>query len=265
LLHVPVRIVRGLSELPAAAPDEARVLRRIGAPPNVRLACQLRPVRNLSVVPLLPAGASAREGLPQPAHHGGQERDVTVLFADLRQFTRFAEGRLPYDVVFLLNRYFDAVGGAVERSGGVANQFTGDGVMALFGVQGEPADGCRAALAAAGEIVQRIDALTAELGDELPAPLRIGIGIHAGPAVVGQMGHGVARYLTAVGDTVHVASRLQDLTKEYDCQLVLSGSVAEGAGLDVGALPRHAVSVRNRAEPVVIYTVKDVRSLTSPR
>jgi adenylate cyclase len=260
-----VRIVRGLEELPAAAPEELRVLGRIGAPPNVRLACQLRPVRNLSVVPLLPAGASAREGFRQPVHHSGQEREVIVLFADLRQFTRFAEGRLPYDVVFLLNRYFDAVGGAVERSGGVANQFTGDGVMALFGVEGDPAHGCRAALAAAGEIVHRIDALTSELGEELPAPLRIGIGIHAGPAVVGQMGHGVARYLTAVGDTVHVASRLQDLTKEYDCQLVLSGSVAERAGLDVGALPQYAVSVRNRTEPVVIYVVKDVRSLTLPR
>jgi adenylate cyclase len=156
------------------------------------------------------------------------------------------------------------VGGAVERCGGVANQFTGDGVMALFGVEGDPAHGCRAALAAAGEIVRSLDALTSELGEELPAPLRIGIGIHAGPAVVGQMGHGVARYLTAVGDTVHVASRLQDLTKTYDCQLVLSQSVAERAGLDVGALPRHAVSVRNRAEPVVIYVVNDVRSLVTP-
>jgi adenylate cyclase len=260
-----VRIVRGLDELPAPAPDEQRVLRRIGAPPNVRLACQLRPARSLSVALLLPAGATARAGFPQPAHHAGQEREVTVLFADLRQFTRFAEGRLPYDVVFLLNRYFDTVGGAVERGGGVANQFTGDGVMALFGVEGDPAHGCRAALAAAGEIVRSLDALTSELGEELPAPLRIGIGIHAGPAVVGQMGRGVARYLTAVGDTVHVASRLQDLTKTYDCQLVLSQSVAERAGLDVGALPCHAVSVRNRTEPVVIYVVNDLRSLTLPR
>jgi len=231
----------------------------------VRLACQLRPTGDLSVALLLPAAASAREGFAQPGYHAGQEREVTVLFADLRQFTRFAEGRLPYDVVFLLNRYFDAVGGAVERSGGVANQFTGDGVMALFGVEGDPGQGCRAALAAAAEIARSIDALSEDLGEELPAPLRIGIGIHAGPAVVGQMGHGVARYLTAVGDTVHVASRLQDLTKEYDCQLVLSRSVAERAGLDVGALPRHAVSVRNRAEPVVIYVVKDVRILTTPR
>lgn len=186
-----------------------------------------------------------------------------MLFADLRQFTTLAERRLPYDVVFLLNRYFEAVGGAIERSGGVTNQFTGDGVMAIFGVETGPAAGCRAALTAAAEMARSVDALTEDLGDELPAPLRIGIGIHAGPAVVGYMGYGVARYLTAVGDTVHVASRLQDLTKEYDCQLVVSEAVARYAALEVAGRPRHELSVRNRAEPVVIYSLKEARAWKS--
>jgi adenylate cyclase len=147
----------------------------------------------------------------------------------------------------------------------VANQFTGDGVMALFGVETGLEPGCRSALAAAGEIALSVEGLTGELDEALEAPLRVGIGIHAGPAVVGQMGHGVARYLTAVGDTVHVASRLQDLTKEYDCQVVVSQPVAERAGLDVSALARHALGVRNRAEPVVIYVIKDGRSLATRR
>jgi adenylate cyclase len=256
-----VRILRGLEHLPPASPEEARVLHRVGAPPNVRLACQLRPARDVWVVPLLAASATAEDAGPRPAHHAGQEREVAVLFADLRQFTALAERKLPYDVVFLLNRYFETVGGAIERSGGFANQFTGDGVMALFGVDTEPDLGCRAALAGAREIALSVEALTRELGDELEAPLRVGMGIHAGPAVVGYMGHGVARYLTAVGDTVHVASRLQDLTKEYDCQLVISDAVADRAGLDVRARPRHELGVRNRATPVVTYVIKDARSL----
>ena len=256
-----VRIVRGLDRLPDAAPEEVRVLQRVGAPPNVRLACQLRPTRDVSIVPLLSPAASPREAVGRPSHHAGQERAIAVLFADLRQFTRLAEHKLPYDVVFVLNRYFDAVGGAIERCGGVANQFTGDGVMALFGVESGPAHGCRAALDAAAEIALSIDTLTRELGDELEAPLRIGIGIHTGPAVVGQMGYGVARYLTAVGDTVHVASRLQELTKQHDCQLVISQPVADHAGFDVVGLPRLTLSVRNRAEPVVTYMVKDARRL----
>jgi len=256
-----VRVVRGANDLPAPTPEELRVLQRVGAPPGVRLACQVRPTRDLAVVPLLPPTASARDALAEPAQRAGQESEVAVLFADVRQFTRVAERKLPYDVVFLLNRYFDAVGRAIERSGGVPNQFTGDGVMAIFGVDTPPEQGCRAALAAAAEMLRALDALSRELAEELGAPLRIGIGIHAGPAVVGHMGYGVARYLTAVGDTVHVASRLQDLTKDYNCELVISQSVADGAGLDVRAWPRHELTVRNRAEPVVIYVATDARNI----
>ena len=260
-----VRVVGGASDLPAPSPEEARVLQRVGAPPGVRLACQLRPTRDLAVVPVLPPTASARDVLAESGHRAGQESEVTVLFADVRQFTRVAEQKLPYDVVFLLNRYFDAVGRAIERSGGIPNQFTGDGVMAIFGVDAPPEQGCRAALAAAAEMLRAIDALSRELAEELGTPLRIGIGIHAGPAVVGHMGYGVARYLTAVGDTVHVASRLQDLTKTYNCELVISQTVADAGGLDVRAWPRHELTVRNRAEPVVIYVVTDARDVKVER
>lgn len=252
-----VRVVSGLEALPAAASAEARVLRRVGAPPNVRLACQLRPTRDVSVVPLLPAWVTAAAA----AHRAGEEREVAVLFADLRQFTRLAERRLPYDVVFLLNRYFAAVGAAIERSGGVVNQFTGDGVMALFGVETDPAAACRSALVAAREAAASVAALSTELADELPGPLRLGIGLHVGPAVVGEMGYGDTRYLTAVGDTVHVAARLQEATKLYDCPMVVSAAVLERAGFDAATLPREALSVRNRAAPVAICIVRDLREL----
>jgi adenylate cyclase len=226
------------------------------------LACQLRPTHNLSIVPLLPATASAQDGMARPGYLAGQEREIAVLFADIRQFTALAERRLPYDVVFLLNRYCEVVGTAIERAGGVPNQFTGDGVMALFGVESGPDDGCRCALIAAQEIVRSLHALSQMLVEELDAPLQVGLGIHAGPAIVGQMGYGAAVYLTAVGDTVNVASRLQELTKQYGCQLVISEQVVRGTDVDGPRFPRYQVMVRNHTEPLVIYAIDDVSQLS---
>jgi adenylate cyclase len=247
---------------PPPAEAESRVLRRLGVPNDVRLACQLRPTSDLTVTPLLPATATAADGRPPGDSHNGREQEIVVLFADLRRFTRLAEHRLPYDVVFFLNRYFEAVGGAIQRSGGVANQYTGDGVMALFGLETGPEEGCRQALAAAGEMVRSVATLSEALATDLTEPLRIGIGIHTGPAVVGRMGYAEAIYLTAVGDTVHVASRLEALTKEYDCELVVSETVVRRAGVSTDGLPRHELTLRNRAEPLAVLIVRSTVALT---
>ena len=136
------------------AAGELKVLQRVGAAPDVRLACQLRPTNNLTVTPLLPAHAQASEGYGQPAYLAGQERMIAVMFADIRSFTGIAETKLPYDLVFFLNSYFAAVGAAIVSSGGIIDKFVGDGVMALFGVESGPEEGCRQALAAAQAMIR---------------------------------------------------------------------------------------------------------------
>src|SRR5262249_27738608 len=110
------------------------------------------------------------------------------LFVDIRDSTSLAETRLPYDVVFLLNSLFAALAEAVEKSGGYYSNFTGDGLMALFGLDGKRAKGARAALRCALAIFQTLDSLNERLVGELEVPLAVGIGIHTGQVIVGRMG-----------------------------------------------------------------------------
>jgi adenylate cyclase len=137
-------------------------------------------------------------------------------------------------------------------------------VMALFGVHTGLKAGAREAVLAASRMQKAIDDLSTDLHEELAEPLRLGIGIHCGSTVVGHMGRGVATYLTAVGDVVNTASRLQDLTKEFQCQLIVSASVAAHAGLDVGALRHEKITVRNREQGITIIVIPEVRKLALP-
>ena len=254
-----VRIVEGAENLSPPSPEESRVLKRVEAPPRVRLACQARPAGDVSVVPLLPANVSIAS--IQGRRRAGQEREIAILFADLRSFTRFSEKKLPYDVVFVLNRYFTHMGQAVEETGGHLDKFIGDGVMALFGIGGGIEGAARDALAAARLMSVKLADLNSQLANELDEPLRIGIGIHAGPAIIGDMGYGSAVGLTAVGDSVNTASRLESLTKDLGAQLVFSHAVAVLSGIDTGELPAHDVLVRGRADPLRVFSIEDASTL----
>ena len=255
-----VRVGKGLNALSQPSAEEQRVLNRVGAAANVRLACQTPAEADCEVTPLLPAATGPENVGPEPGYRQGQEREVTVLFADLREFTAFSEEKLPYDVVFLLNRYFASMGSAIERSGGRVDKFIGDGVMALFGLETTPEAGSRAAIAAARSMATELDRLNEGLRQELSRPLRMGIGLHRGPAIVGEMGYGDARSITAVGDTVNTASRLESLTKEFGVQLVVSQSVADGGGL-AGSFEEREISVRGRTRPLVVHLVPDAAAL----
>ena len=252
------------AKLPPASPDEQKVLARVDAPANVRLACQLRPPPGrYSVTPLLPASAGPVEAYRrQPQAHGG-EHYVAILFADIRGFTSISEGKLPYDVVFLLNRYFRATGQAIEAAGGRVDKFIGDGVMAIFGLTAEPQVACRQALDAARRMAAALDDLNEAMSGDIDQPLRIGIGLHSGPTIVGEMGYERATQLTAIGDTVNTASRLETLTKEFGAELVVSQELLDRAGVDLGAYERHDVEIRGRQGRLTVRAVRRAAELTA--
>jgi adenylate cyclase len=256
-----VRVADGLDGLPEPGEEESRVLSRIGAAQNVRLACQTRPAADVEVAPLLRPTPTMREVGRRPDYLQGQEREIAVLFADLRDFTSLSEDKLPYDVVFILNRYFAAMGLAVEESGGRVDKFIGDGVMALFGVETDHRRGCIAALAAARRMSERLLEINAALQHDLAQPLRIGIGIHTGAVIVGEMGYGQAVSVTAIGDAVNTASRLEAMTKALGAQLVVSAPVARMAGVDLSDFPLREIEVRGRARPLQVWVVKNALNL----
>ena len=258
-----VRCGDGFDTLEAPSADEQKVLDRVGAPPRVRLACQTRPERDLEVTPLLPPTATPGDAGARQAHMQGSEQEIAILFADLRGFTKLSEKKLPYDVVFLLNRYFRAMGQAIEGAGGNVDKFIGDGVMALFGVNAGAERGCRDALAGARAMGEALDELNSTLNSDLDEPLRIGIGIHTGPVIVGEMGYADAVSITAIGDAVNTASRLEALTKELHCQLIVSADVEARSRVDLAAFPSREVEVRGRQEPLTIRAIGKATDLAA--
>jgi adenylate cyclase len=256
-----VGIEAGLADLPPPAAAEAITLAGIGAPPHVRLACQIRPRSPLTVTRLVAPPARGHVGSPAVAEAQGLERNLAVLFLDTRGFTSIAEARLPYDVVFILNRLFAEVGEAIDKRGGRIDKYLGDGLMALFGSDTGEAAGCRQALGAARDIDLALDRLNAEMLGEIGQPLRVGMGLDVGPLVVGHIGHGDTAMLTVVGTTVNAASRLEALTKEKDCQLIVASEVLRLAGLVADPFPREAVAIRGLSAPRLVALVKRARDL----
>jgi len=259
-----VRINDGLDACPPATAGEAAVLERIGAPPNVRLACQLRPTAPVDLTLLMPPHTKPSDLTSDSGGHG-REIEIAVLFADLRGFTSMSEHKLPYDIVFILNKYFRLMGEAIESSGGYLDKFIGDGIMALFGVEDGPVKGSQKALAAAAGMAKALEEINQSLAHDLDAPLRIGIGIHCGPAIVGQMGHGSAFQLTAIGDTVNTASRLESMTKEKGVVLIVSAEAEARAGVALDTFPSDEVMIRGRTTPMPIRLIDDPASLDISR
>jgi adenylate cyclase len=258
-----IRIVGGRQELPHPSEVESAVLARVKAGPSVRLACQLRPPEDLSVVPLVPADISAEELRQRAFARGGQERFIVVLVADMRGSTDFAVRHLPFDVVFTVGSFVEALGRGIAEAGGQPNQFIGDGLLAIFGVDCGPTEACRRALRAAVKIADNVSGLNEVMATEWGEPVRFGIGIHGGEAIVGEIGYRDNMVFTALGDPANVASRLQDQCKVFECEVVMSEDVCRISEWPLQDLQRHSVAVRGRVGAMAICTAAHASDLAS--
>ncbi len=199
---------------------------------------------------------------PQVAHQllqggvtlGGEEREVSVLFADIRGFTSISETLSPPELLQLLNAYLGRMSRVIEGEQGVIDKYIGDEVMAIFGAPLSFEDHAVRAVAAGVGMLRELSRFNAE--ESHASPLRIGIGIATGPVIAGNAGSPERLNYTVLGDTVNVASRLQGLTKEYGVPLILSGATYERVATAFPCRLLGKVAVRGRQQKTALYTVE---------
>jgi adenylate cyclase len=190
--------------------------------------------------------------LEQDPGLGGVEAELTIFFLDIRDFTARSAVATPQQIVALLNEFLTEVVAVVDRHGGLVNKFLGDGFIALFGVRGQP-DHADDAVATAREIMLHLDIINERVRRRGQAPLRIGIGIHTGPAVVGNIGSPRRTEFTALGDAVNVASRVEGLTKVVDTPVLLTAATRTALRRTFALRELPPQRVKGQPEPIPIF------------
>jgi adenylate cyclase len=221
-----VMICQGLENVLPRNPPEQHLADARGFEPDIRLACQTRLRGPISLRRLVYDDQDVAVVRAEGSRSTGCERAIAILFSDIRDFTPFAEATMPYDVVHILNRYFLVMGEAVLENGGTIDKYIGDGLMALFGIDGgHPREVCLAAVRTGLRMLENLAPLNRYLKEHFALEFHIRIGIHFGDAVVGQMGHPRNMQYTAIGDSVNMASRIESAVKGTGANFLISEAV----------------------------------------
>jgi len=218
-----VRVVDGLEHLSPRTVEEREIARTYGWTDDIRLACQTTAAGNIRVERLVHHDERSLRQDEDAFAVRSQELHLAVLFCDINGFTDFAAGCMPYDVVHVMNRLFLRMGEAVLANSGYIDKYLGDGLLALWGVHGgSNRENCLGAVRT-GLLMQRwIRELGPRLTPHFGRELSIRAGIHFGPAIVGRIGHPARQQLTAIGDTVNIASRVEAANKDLRTQFLIT-------------------------------------------
>jgi class 3 adenylate cyclase len=220
-------VLDGLEVCPQRTVEEAAIAGRLGLADAVRLACQLRPESDLRVrrlvldeIDLMMSSQLDRATVSRT----GEAKNVTIFFSDIADFTSLAEHLSPYDVMYFLNRYFVQMGDIIEQNGGFIDKFVGDGLMAIFGIDDQP-NGPLRSINAALQTLAAVDRMKPFFASMYDAEFDIRIGLHYGEAVIGSLGSIGHERLTAIGDVVNVASRVEAANKDAGTRLLISDAL----------------------------------------
>jgi class 3 adenylate cyclase/nitrite reductase/ring-hydroxylating ferredoxin subunit len=252
-----VWVLDGLESCPERTELEASMSARLGLTPEVRLACQLRPRGRLRIRRLVidETDLMMCSQLDRAvAERSGEAKKVTIFFSDVTGFTSLAERLSAYDVMYILNRYFVQAGDIIERNGGFIDKFVGDGLMAIFGVDGQP-DAPLSAVQAALQTLAAVDRMKPFFASMYDADFDIRIGLHYGEAVLGSLGSIGHERLTAIGDVVNVASRVEIANKDAGTRLLISEALHEEVKDSVEVADFVRVRLRGTSERMTLYEI----------
>lgn len=253
-----IRVLDGLGHLTPRTRRENAMAEARGWDEYIRLACQTRVRGDVVVQRLVRSGADVSRLQAELLHdEPGREVPMAVLFCDLRNFTALSQRHAAYDVVHILNRFYERIGEAVVCNAGYIFQYAGDALVAWFGVAGgEPAVNCRNAVRAALAMEAILDDVNRGLEQDFGISLEISTGIHFGPTIVGNIGHASNKQLTAVGDAVNVASRIETMNRELGTRLLVSGELEAKLDVPLAAGQRAEVNLRGREGPTALVEVR---------
>ncbi len=248
-----VMVEEGGDHLGVRTEAEARIATKLAFPAELRLACQTRAhgdavVRRL-VVDAEDLALAEGEARGTAIASVGEERRVGILFCDARNFTTFSEGHLAYDVIHMLNRWYGRAAAVVGAAGGRMDTIMGDGFLAVF----ESAAG---AVEAGLALLEQARELSTYVEAQYDFAFRIGVGIHWGDAVIGAIGVGPSRRLTAIGDSVNFAARVESATKEAGVDLLVTQAAWDELGKRLRGGKKVDVALKGKTGTFVLHEVR---------
>jgi class 3 adenylate cyclase len=252
-----VLVSEGLDHCRPRNEAEARLSRTKGFSPEIRLACQTTASGDVTLRRLVlddtDIQVAIREGRADPGDVG-REAEVSVLFCDIRSFTAFSERALPYDVIHILNRYFETIGAIIDGHGGYIDKYMGDGLMVIFGLDRTTrSDHARQAVSTARGIIQALPGFNQYMRTHFNHEFAVGVGIHSGTVILGSLGFHKKKEYTALGDTVNTASRIEAYNKTAGTAILCSERTRDLAGAGFRWGRQYAAEVKGKNEPLTVH------------
>jgi adenylate cyclase len=259
-----VEVQAGIDACAPRTPSERTLAKRLGFDDCLRLACQTVPLADVTIRRLvlddddIELVDQRRRGATGSAV--GEERELAILFSDIRGFTSFSENLPPHDVVHVLNRYFHAMGPPVARFGGTIDNYMGDGLMALFGAGGGDENWALRAVEAGLAMLEAMDKLKPYLQLAYGRSFDMGIGIHYGEVVVGTVGAVGQERITAIGDAVNLASRIESANKLAKTRLLVSEAVIDQVRAHIQVDRTFSVPIAGKTGEYLLHAVRGLAS-----